>query len=136
MKWPHLAFCLIWLVTAIFFATLAYESYQATKTRLFRSSSDVPTELGNVKIGPIDIGATLNGIAETSNKNASMLEESIRHSASLTLWLNIISCLMASVGFFAQIFDHRYKDHKSTHCNDSNQDVTVEAETPELEIKS
>jgi len=110
MKWAHFTFCSIWLVTACVFGILAYESYQASNTTLFRFSSDVPS-WGNVKILGVDLGKTLNQMSDTNNKNVGLLESSIHQSAKLTFLLNIISCLMAFSGFVAQVFDHRYKNN-------------------------
>jgi len=114
MKWPSLTFCSIWFVTTCVFGILAYESYQASNTALFRFSPEVPS-WGRVEIMGVDLGKTLNKMSETNNENVGLLESSIHQSAKLTFLLNIISCLMAFSGFIAQIFDYRHKNNQ--HIN-------------------
>jgi hypothetical protein len=101
-KWTHAIFAAIWLVTALVFARLAYDSFEASKTSLARFSVQFP-KWGTVKIMGIDLPEILTQMANTNNKNTDALEESIRSTAKLTLRLNTISFLMACMGLAAQI---------------------------------
>ena len=105
-RWTHVIFCAIWLGTAIVFATLAVDSYGATKTELARFSVHFPMT-GQAFLMGVDIPSTMTAMADTNNANVAALEKSIRDSAQLTFRLNVFSAVMAIMGLVAQIRVYR-----------------------------
>lgn len=116
-KWTHGFFILVWLATALVFARLAIDSYQASKTQLERFNVDFPT-WGTVQIMGIDLPKLLKDQSVANNKNVDALEQSIRDTAKLTLGLNILSAFMALMGLSAQIGVYRYEQRKK-HAEES-----------------
>ena len=110
-RWTHLAFCAIWLCTAVMFARLAVDSYGATKTDLTRFYVHFPPS-ATVTIMGVDLPRLVTRMAETNNDNVSKLEDSIRRSARLTFRLNLVSALMAIVGLVAQISVYIHEERR------------------------
>lgn len=97
-------FSSIWLVTAVTFGILTVDSKESEGTTLARYSTSI--QEGGVRIFGVDVAKEINGMSATTNENISVLEESIRHTAHLTFWLNLVSCVAATFGFLAQIADY------------------------------
>ena len=97
-------FSSIWLVTAVTFGILTVDSKESEGTTLARYSTSSPEY--RVQFSGVDVATVVNEMSATTNSNISALEESIRHTARLTFWLNLISCVAATFGFFAQVADY------------------------------
>jgi len=117
MKFPTIAFSLIWLVTSVTFGILAWDSKEQEGTTLARFTTNL--QESTVFFSGIDVAKVINGMSTTTNENIASLEESIRHAARLTFWLNLISCIAAAFGFFAQIVDYK-KDRRSPDKSDGD----------------
>jgi hypothetical protein len=111
-RWPDLVFCLIWLVTAIIFAVLAYQSKEDESLTLSGYYSTLPA--GGIAIGSTDIGSEFNRMSSNMNTNIRKLEESIHHTAQLTFWLNLISCFASFFGLFAQVSSY-FRERRRAH---------------------
>jgi hypothetical protein len=107
MKHVHVVYCCIWFVTASVFGTMTITSHQASGTSLDRFSTP-PPGYGS-KVDGINVGMEFRKLSETNNANVDKLEKSIRDSANLTFWLNLVSCVMAIVGFITEVAVYRSK---------------------------
>ena len=114
MKWTVYIYCTIWLITSCIFGILAYESYQTMNTKLLYSPVKFPESHVNAQIVGLNFKEAINAMNDVTNKNIHYLESSIQRSAKLTFWLNLLSCIMAFVGFIAQISDQRNKDKRKS----------------------
>lgn len=77
--------------------------------KIGNSQVKFPNSHVNAQIVGLNFKEAINTMNAVNNKNINYLESSIRHSAKLTFWLNLLSCIMAFVGFLAQISDQRNK---------------------------
>ncbi len=111
-KWTHGFFCFVWLGTAIVFGLLAHDSYESANTVLARFPViDLPANMTALIVG-IDVPRTMAAISNSNNQNATLLEKSIRETATLQLWLNSASAIFAIMGLTAQLRVYFYERRK------------------------
>lgn len=99
-------FIMVWLVTAVVFLGLTIGARQTLSFTLARYSPGFPEAQGSAKLLGVDLVKTLTEMCEANNENVDRLEESLRGSAKLMFWLNLISFCAALAGLCAQVAQH------------------------------
>jgi hypothetical protein len=124
LHWTHQSFAVIWLVSAIAFFVLAYDSFSNLWISLPKYEAHVAMSLVISSGDGPTMNDVINGIEDSHNESVAKLEDSIHGSAKLTLFLDLLSGFASLGGFFTQLRAAFYEDRPKHYTNrESNQNT-------------
>jgi hypothetical protein len=133
----HFGFKFVWLVSAIAFASFAYDAYQSSSITLPTYQDRIPDVnpgVHGLQLGGVNFQEMItiaNGIAESHNRSVEALQKSIHQSAILSFRLNVMCCFAVLVGLATQFGQYRHDEaqkanrKRDTDHDDSKQPVIV-----------
>lgn len=99
---PHIAFALVWLVTALLYAYLTWRAYQDRKVQFPAFGYRIPPEI-KLEISGVRFQVWLNEFATQFDQHVERMNTSGNQAATVALRANAVSCALAVAALVAEV---------------------------------